>query len=211
MDFRQIRFVGPGVVPAVVETSGVTTTTNAGNNNTPYKFRITQFVRALGRLVIEDISFVSPSTGTTPTSVSDALRANIIALKTLNVSVNAMGSATLIITAGAGDAIFNIIDLFNTTTVVTTAGVHAVGTYGELTAQGVPAVSGRLYTQVLFEYNQLAPAPVSGTTASAIQRTYLYVNQGDANFAAFNTRLNEVLKAYAPGLTVTDPKSVSLA
>ena len=211
MDYRKIESIGAGWVASQAETLGVQTVSNAGTNNTAYRFRITQFVASLGRYVIHDITHQSPTAGTTTTTVSNAFRAELRALKDLAVTVNADGNATAVITAETGSPILSIVDVSGTTTVNTTPGVHSRGTYADLILAGVTnAVAGETYKQIAFDYTQVSPALLLGSKEETINRHTLYVNEADAAFADFDTRMEEVIAAYATGGTDADPEAISL-
>lgn len=212
MDYRKIES-GSNLAP-VAETLGVWTVTPTAANSADFGFVIEQFVEALGRLVVEPVFHTTPTTGGTATTICNAFRAQIRLMKDVSVTVNADGNPTLVITAKTRSPLFTVTPTSsNTAAVNTTPGVHSRGTYADLIAAGVSAsiaTAGATYNTVSFVYGALAPALLDGNTETEINSQILFVNIAATNFAAFNTRMDEVMNAFAAGTVLSDPELISM-
>lgn len=209
MDFRTLK-TNTGYVTPVAETAGVLTFTNTGANSTTYKGRVTQYIPAIGGLAIVDFGTTSPASGSTTTTVSTALKADLNAR--LNLNIAATGTTTTVITADAGSPIITGTAIAGGTFAITTPGVKSVGTYSDLVAAGVTgATAGKTYNQITFIYESPA-AEILGTKTTNISSHTLYVQSDATNFAAFNAYMVEVLGAFpAGGSTYPDPEALALA
>lgn len=101
-------------------------------------------------------------------------------------------------------------------TATTTATVQKVAQFSAgqgaaLIASGITAAStGHTYTQWAFVHVDL-DGTLMGNTESSQSKHTLYVDEGVANFAAFESRMVEVEHAFAPSTTVSDPELISFA
>lgn len=210
MDFRKIKSVGPGYVVPVAETLGVQTVSNTGANSTAYKFVISQLVNGTSSPATVVVGTTSPASGSTTTTVSTSLKADINSRA--NLSVAATGTTTTIITAVTRSPIINVTGVTGVTVVNTTAGVHSVGLYQDLVDIGVTgATAGKTYNQIEFIYEQDAAAPLNDMKVSSYKSHTLYVQSDATNFADFNTRMTEVLASFpSGGSTYPDHEALAL-
>lgn len=106
MNFVDITSIGDGLLSSLVETPQqyIITPTNAAS--TQFGFTITQFVPALGRIVTRLITTVTPSAGSTATTICNAFRTQVNNYD--DIQVVGTGTATLILTADSGSPIFSV-------------------------------------------------------------------------------------------------------
>lgn len=209
MDFRTLEAIG-GYITPVAETRGVLTFTNTGANSTAYKGRVTQYIPSIGQLSIVDFGTTSPASGSTTTTVSTSLKADLNAR--LNLKIAATGTTTTIITASAGSPIITGTAISGGTFAITTPGVASVGTYADLVAAGVTgATAGKTYNQITFVYKSPI-ADLLGEARVTNNSHTLYVQSDATNYAAFNTRMAELLSSFpAGGSTYSDSEALALA
>lgn len=194
----------------VAETLQVTTTTPTAANSTYYELTVTQLVN--GTLVQQILFHTTPASGGTATTICDAFRAQLVTYTGLRITGS--GTTTFIMTAQTGSPIFTAVSTGNGTLAVVTgtAGVAAKGTYAALVAAGVSdAVSGHTYYQTTFTYKADAAGTVNGNIETSVNQHTLYVYASATNFAAFSTRMSEVLAAYVAGGTDADPEAIAIA
>lgn len=209
LDYRYID--GADIITGVAETSQVTTVAFTAANNTTYRFAINQIVN--GNPVTYIVRYVSDSTATAA-EIASAFVAQINAQTgATSIQVTASGAGTPItLTADSGYPTFTVQAIENIGTITNTvAGVIAAGQGATLAAKGVAgATSGTTYTEYRFNYYVSAAPQMDTFTLQGNNTLHLYVNQGDAQFAAFNTRMTEALQAYVPTTTDADPEAVAV-
>jgi hypothetical protein len=209
MDYRKINRT-PGFVASVAEVLQVTEYTPVANNETTYSLVITQYVQSIGRLVQRTLTYVTPSAGATATSICDAFRAQLLTLTDLKLTGS--GAATLILTAQTGAAVFTAqnIEPISSTISTTTPGVVSIGTYADLVADGiVGGAAGQVYSQITIDWTSVG-GETNGMPNYSNQRHTLYVNQAAINFAAFSTRLGEVVNALQVGGAAVDANTLAI-
>lgn len=86
------------------------------------------------------------------------------------------------------------------------------GQYSDLLTAGVSgAVAGNTYSQVPFTFGDESGLDSNlNQPSQPINRHTLYVSEADPDFAAFKTRMNEVLNAYVSGGTTSDPALIAV-
>jgi len=212
MKYSLIQGTGAGELAPVAETLGVQTVTPTAANNSTYTLVITQYVKSIGRLVTEQISYTTAASGDTATTICNAWRAQLAAFKDLKITGSS--AATLVLTAQTGNAIFTVIALQSSIAVVNgTPGVASRGTYADLVSAGVDASLlsvGATYSTTVFDYGVLSSNTVGGQTSSEENIQTLYTDIAATNYAAFSTRLDEVLNDYAAGTTDADPANLAI-
>lgn len=89
---------------------------------------------------------------------------------------------------------------------------YARGTYAAITALGgSAAISGHLYSQITFDYISEA-GELTGMPSYSRNRYTLFVYESASNYAAFRTRINEVVGAFpASGSTYPDHETLAVA
>ena len=209
MDYRKIEGT-TGFLASVAETLGVVTYTPIAANSTEYTIVIQQYVPSLGTLVTRNLTHVTPSAGATATTICDALRAQL--LLATGIEVVGSGTTTLVLTAVTGSPVFTVVNNTPTTStvVVTTPGVVSRGTTADLTLAGITGWSaGQVYSQIAIDWISVG-GETNGMPNYSKQRHTLYVNAAATNFAAFSTRMGEVVNDYAAGTTDANPESSAI-
>lgn len=212
MDFRKIISVGAGYLLPVAETAGVITLTNSGAASTAFSFELRQYRPDLNMWVSNRFSHTSPATGATTTTVSNALRDAVNADPAFKVTTS--GGATAILTADAGFPLIFATSFSGAalTVAATTPGVASRGTADDLLRAGVAAgdvAAGATYAQIKFDFE--GDQNHDYLINAVVQSQIVYVTQGIANLAAFETYMGEVLQAFPSGLTTSDPEALALS
>jgi hypothetical protein len=114
--------------------------------------------------------------------------------------------------AGTLDGILGAGGLAINTATVTVAPQVSRGQYTDLLAANVTGgTAGLTYSQVPFTFGDESGLDSNlNQPSQPINRHTLYVNEADPDFAAFNTRMNEVLNAYVSGGTTSDPALIAV-
>lgn len=193
---------------AATEVLQVSTETFVAANSTTYKFVITQIVG--GETKTASISYTSDTTATAAeirTALVDAVNAHT------ELGVTATGAASVVtLTAVTGTPVFTVQAVSNITHATTVAGVFAQGQGADLLAAGIVGVnSGDAYRQYAFFYSTDAGVQMATATLNGGNIHTLYVNEGAANFAAFNTAMGERMNAFIPATTNADPEAVAVS
>lgn len=182
-------------VTGVAETSQVTNVTFTAANSTTYEFVITQSVGAPnGAPATYIATYTSISSGATEQQIVDAM-VNQINAQTgstgIQITASDGGASTITLTAQTGYPFFTATAIQNTTVSASVTGVSAKGIGADLAAAGISgATTGNTYTSYTFEYYDVEAAQMNTETKNGPNTHTLYVNQGDADFAAFDSRLN---------------------
>jgi hypothetical protein len=204
------RFIDSAtIITGVAETAGVWTVAFSAANDTTYKFAINQVVN--GNPVTYIVSYTSDSSATAA-EIAAAFVNQINAQTGLtSIQVTASGSGTPItLTADTGYPIFSVSAIQNMGTITNTVtGVAATGQGATLAAAGVSgATAGTTYTEYRISYYQEAAPQMDTRVLQGKNTLHFYVNQGDAQFAAFNTEMQDTLNALAAG--VADPEIIAV-
>lgn len=162
-----------------------------------YKFTIVQFVEGQG-YKSQTFSYTSITATDSATVICDAFRAQLRGYALVQVSFNATGNPTLIITALTRSPIFTV-TIQSTgagfTQSTGTAGVHSFGTVPDFQAEGITGyVDGQTYKTLEIIYKSDDNVAAANVTSSQ-NRARLFVNIAATNFADFNTRMIEIGEA----------------
>lgn len=169
-------------------TSMWTATVTAATNATP----VVATVGAVDASIVVG-STVTVTGGTTNTGVNGTFR------------VSAVTGTTITLEGSVGNGTYDA----SSATIVGVAQV-ARGQGADLIAAGVTtAVSGSRYSQVPFTYVNRVGA-LMGNTESEVDTHTLYVLETATNYAAFSTRIGEVINAFVASGTTSDPKLIAL-
>jgi len=202
-----INIVDEKTQAAVTEVLQTETITYVAANATKYRFSITQMVDGVLQSAI--ITYDSDASGT-DAEIGQAIVDQVNAHTELRVTASNPASPVLL-TAQAGYPTFTVAGATNVTPLVTLAGVAAQGQGTTLAANGiVGAEAGQVYTKYEFSYNSDAGVQMQSSTLNGGNTHTLYVKEGAANFAAFNTRMGEVVNAFLAGTTDADPAAVAV-
>jgi hypothetical protein len=210
VDFRKIENANGGLQASVTEVPAVWTITPSVGNNTFYQLVINQFVPAIGGTITHTLSYTSDSTATA-TEICDALRAELKLYTDLNIVGS--GTTTLVLTAEAGSPLFTVTSSVGSLlgVVNTTPGVASKGKYADLVAKGFTGgVSGASYSTLKLDFLVTPPAEGVGGISFSSRTHYVFINEADGDYAAFSTKLGELLGALVPATTDANPEAVSV-
>jgi hypothetical protein len=175
------------ITTSVAEVPQVTTLTPVAAANSVYTIMIQQYNFSTGRTYTAQYTYTTAAAGDTATTISNAFKNQINADQNIKISTDALGGATVVLTAEAGFPVFTVTILSvggGLTQVTGTPGVVAVGTPAALALQGITANPLGLYTTVHIEYS-----PVTGQNIKdpvAVNSVFdLYLEEVlEANYAA---------------------------
>jgi len=217
MDFRKIEF--SKYTAAAAGTPGVYTVTPSATIVGTHNLAISQFVKALGKVVTVTLQYTAIATDNA-TSICNAWRAQLAA-GNWGLSLVASGTATLVLTTTAPNNFLSVTSTGTNaaTTVVSPSPVARVGNGSDLsiTALGdllgtTAIVTTNNYAAYEFVYGSTQEKSTAGENALQISKHILLVNTGDANFAAFSSgvnSLNQILAALST-TNVANPETVSV-
>jgi hypothetical protein len=157
--------------------------------------------------IVKVIKVTTPATGSvTATTICDQFKNEYFNVQsTFDVTVNATGAGTLVITAAAGSPVIfaSWVSLGGGAAgdvVNTTAGVDTQGTPTDMEAIGV---SSALTTGAAYTLYSIRAEHVTGESnrsiATQYEDIYIWLNEAATNFAALETRLDEFFGAYPDG------------
>jgi hypothetical protein len=180
-------------VTGVAETSQTSTVTFAAANSTLYELAISQEVGAPNGAPATFIASYTSDSTATEQEIVDAF-IDLINSQTgdtgIQVTATDGGASTITLTAQTGFPFFTATAITNMTVAAGVTGVAEQGIGATLAADGVSgATSGTTYTTYIFEYFSSAAAQMGAELNAGLNTLTLYVNQGDADFAAFDTTL----------------------
>ena len=202
IDFRKIESFSYTAYAA--GTAGVWTMTPVTGTAGTCNLVITQYVRALGKVVTIPLMQTITAT-TTQTQICDGWKAQLAASTSLGYTftANATGAATLILTATGGNNFINVVSTGTVSggAVNGTPGVAQVGTGAGLVLQYPTVTTTNNYGQYEFVYSYLDLASEAGENALQVKKHVLLANAGSANFSTFNTQVQDLLAAKAPAAT----------
>lgn len=211
MDFRKIELYK--AIPAVAGTPGVYTVAVPATATTgsTYILAISQFVKALGKVVSVTIQYTAPS-AVANTVIVTAWQQQLTALSSAGFSFTVSGATTLILTATAPNNWINVTSVGTGTGVTITPSptpVSRVGNGADLLLTPVGEllgttnfVSTNTYKAYEFTYGSVQEKSTAGENALQVSKHIVFANTGDANYAAFNTQLTTLVQAIA---TSTQP------
>lgn len=196
MEFLKIS--GYTATAAVAETLQVSTVAFTAANSTSYRFFLSQTV-ANGIVKALIVNYISDSTATAA-EINAAFTAQINAM---GFQITPSGAGTpLTLTAKTGYPIFTISQIENTTVATGTAGVAAKGTAvaaaalvaGDFNTYTDLFVSGNTYTQYQFTFGRIDIPSFDIIGRNSVGYIHnLFVYDGDAQYAAFNTALTNLM------------------
>ncbi len=99
---------------------------------------------------------------------------------------------------------------YTASTTMQTQGGQSRGQYWDLVAVGVDATlltAGKTYNQAIFQYGSREGGAI---TTSSINQHILYVQDDSTNFAAFATRIGEVMNDFVASATTADPLNAAI-
>lgn len=175
----------------VAETLQTNTVTYTPANSTTYELSITQSAGAAnGAPTTVLCSYTSDATAT-DLEIATAFVNLINAQSELKVTcTDAGGANTITLTADAGYPFFTATAIAGMAVVAGATGVSAKGIGDDLITAGVSgAASGTTYTKYVFEYYVTTAPQMALKQDTGLSIHTLYVNQGDGDFAAFDTKL----------------------
>ncbi len=183
------------ITASVAGTAQVTTLTPTAANSSTYEFTIQQYHFATGQYYYFNMSYTTPASGGTATTIGDAFRAAIAAQKAAgSLAITGSGTSTIILTADAPDYKFNVI-INETggglTQSTETAAVIPVNTTASLALQGI-TVTNASYTSVEIQYNPISGYDNKDSVILKSENT-TYINQGDGDAAALIVTLRYIL------------------
>lgn len=168
---------------SVVETLQVTTLTPVAANNSVYQFIIQQYNFSTGKTYTGTYTYTTAASGDTATTISDAFKNQINNDQNIKISTDALGGATIVLTAETGYPVFTVSILQvggGLTQATGTPGVVAVGTAEALALQGITVGSANQYTTVHIEYSPVTGQNIKdGVAVASVLDLYLEKNAGD--------------------------------
>lgn len=194
------------------ETLGVITLTPTGAaNSLEYGIQLTQLnpgaTGTAQKQITKNITVTTPATGAvSATTICDQFKNEYFNVQsTFNVTVNATGAGTLVITAVAGSPFIfakwlNLGGGASTDLVNTTAGIDTRGTPTDMQALGVSSslTTGTGYT--LYSFRSLHEVGESNRSVETqYEDIYLWLNESMTNYAALITRLDQFVAALGSG------------
>jgi hypothetical protein len=212
MDFRKIEYYKE--VAVVAGTPGVYTVALPATATTgsTYILAISQFVKALGKVVSVTIQYTAPS-AVADTVIVTAWKQQLTALSSAGFSFTVSGTTTLILTATAPNNWINVTSVGTGTGVTVTASTPPVSRVGNgadllLTPVGdlygtTNFVSTNSYKAFEFTYGSVQEKSTAGENALQVSKHIVFANTGGANYAAFNTALTGIAAANAPATGAT--------
>ena len=125
MNYAQMKTAGSGLVKSLLATPlvWVVTPTNAANST--YTLQITQYVASAGHIITRVLSYTTPASGSTATTICDFLRLQLATYT--DIEVTGSGTATLILTGSSTSCIFTVTN--TSTATMTIASGMATGTW----------------------------------------------------------------------------------
>jgi hypothetical protein len=174
------------ITTSVAEVPKVVTLTPVAAANSVYTIMIQQYNFSTGNTYTAQYTYTTAASGDTAITISNAFKNQINADQNIKISTDALGGATVVLTAEAGFPVFTvtILSVGGGLTQATTpgTGVVAVGTPAALALEGITVPSANLYTTVHIEY-----APVTGQNIKdpvAVSSVLdLYLEEGATDYA----------------------------
>lgn len=193
------------ITNSVAEVAKVVTLTPIAAANSVYTIMIQQYNFSTGNTYTAQYTYTTAAVGDTATTISNAFKNQINADQNIKISTDALGGATVVLTAEPGFPVFTvtILSVGGGLTQATTpgTGVVAVGTPAALALEGITVTTVDSYTTCHIEY-----APVTGmnikdsvNVASVID---IYVNETD------DTGFVSDLTTYLDGSSAADATAV---
>lgn len=188
------------ITPSVAETPQVTTLTPVAAANSVYTIMIQQYNFSTGKTYTGTYTYTTAASGDTATTISNAFKNQINADQNIKITTDALGGATIVLTAEAGFPVFTVTILSvggGLTQVTGTPGVVAVGTPAALALQGITVGAANTYTTVHIEYSPVTGQNIKdGVSVASVLDLYLE-ELNEADYAA-------VLAAITADLDGTD-------
>jgi hypothetical protein len=198
------------VTVSVNETLQVTTLTPTAAANSVYTLMIQQYNFSTGKTYTGTYTYTTAASGDTATTISDAFKNQINADQNIKITTDALGGATIVLTAEAGFPVFTVTILQvggGLTQATGTPGVVAVGTSAALALQGI-TVTGTNYTTVHLEY-----APITGLNIKDSTDVYsvydLYLDTADGSTSALVTVITNNLNGLNDLGTAANPEAIA--
>jgi len=199
------------------QTNGVVTYTPTNPlNSTTYGFTLNQVnpsaTGTMPDITTKLITITTPATGSiTATTISDQFKNEFFSTGSngFNVTVNATGAGTVVITAAAG---YPFIwgswysggvagDLINTTLGIATRGLPA-----DLIAAGVPSATASAALYTLYAGQNKEMTGFNNTMQiNQPEEVFVWISESMTGYAALITRMDELMNSYAAGGTAVDP------
>lgn len=106
MEYPLIKSAGTGLVMSLLATPQIWVVTPTNAANTTYTLRIEQYVPSAGHIITRVLSYTTPSSGSTATTICDFLRLQLAAYT--DIEITGSGTATLILTASSDSPLFTV-------------------------------------------------------------------------------------------------------
>lgn len=207
IDFRKIESYTR--TPQVAGTSGtLTITTPTPTANLTSVVVVNQYVRSLGKIVSATLTCNHTGSITSATNIADAFRAqlrNFGLTKYFNISLNADGNATVVITPVAPDNFINGVSVGTQSNgVATTTQAARVGYGADLLLEGITGVtSTNYYTRYEWVHASVDTKGTAGANDVQVVKQTLLVNGGatatpNTNADNLNTAIQNGMAAQAP-------------
>lgn len=203
MDFRKVELYKANASAA--GTPGVYTVTPNGTVTGTHNLVISQFVKALGKVVTVTLQYTATAADTA-TTICNAWRAQLTAFASAGLAVTASGTTTLILTTTAPNNFLNVVSSGTqaaTVATTTTPGAR-VGNGADLLITPVGDLLGttnfvaaNTYKSYEFTYGAVQEKSTAGENALQVSKHIVFANTGGANYAAFDTQLTTLVQAIA--------------
>lgn len=218
--YKKIVDAGGGLIAKTTAVAGVVTVTQSpsGANNTLYQFTLSQDLGQSIGVQNRTIKMTSDSSATN-LEISSALRTQLLAYGyqcTVVVGTVLATNDTITITAAAGYEVIKgyAIQGGNLNVTQTTAGVYAQQAYADVYAilnpLGITGLAtGKTYSKLALTYEEQT-ANFNGAAENILHTHILYVQDDATNYAAFASRMGEVLNDFKYLTNVADPEGLAL-